>query len=97
MNKLADIATEVSCLWQQTNYQAATEPFERAKKLIHQLASKLEDETLQRVVKYLLTPWIEKFCDIFESDEATKESIDTYYTAKNYILRALVKLREDQC
>lgn len=98
LTKSSDIATKVSGCWQQDDFEAARQPLEHAVKLFHQLASKLTDETQKRVVKYLFTPWVRKFAQILKSKEGTKDTIITYYTVKNYILRAMFALDDgDQC
>lgn len=94
--ELSDIATEVSGYWQQDDFESATEPFQRAAKLIRQLNSKLTDQTQQTVVKYLLRLWADKFADILKSCEGNTDTINTYYTELNFILRALVTLGDQQ-
>lgn len=92
MKELSQLASEVAQATKEDKVSATGPIWDRGVVLVKQLSSKLTDPTQKNVVDNLLEPWMKKFRMIVKSGKATPENMNTYYTEKNAMLKAVMEL-----
>lgn len=92
LKELSDIAHQIGVNLQKGDFEAIIKLWQRATDIIKGLPAKLTNKRQQLVVKFLMTPWVEKHLQLLKQNKGSKRQTNVYYREKNAILEALKKI-----